>query len=164
MHIIDTINRRVALAVSWLVPLLVLELVYETVARYVWNAPSVWSYDISYMLYGAIFMLGSAHTLQIDRHVRIETFYEKAGPRKRALIDAIGYLIFFFPVMIALVWYGSRFALKSWQMLELSADSMWQPPIYPFKTILPLASLLILLQGVAQFVRCLQVLGGRHAD
>lgn len=166
MNAIDRLNRWVAAGVSWLVPVLILELVYDTAARYIFNAPTEWSYDISYMLYGAIFMLGSAYTLQVDRHVRIETFYEKASPRAKAVIDAIGYLVFFFPVMIMLLWYGGRFALKSWQMLERSGDSMWQPVIYPFKAVFPLTALLLLLQGIVQFVRCIRTIagGGAHAD
>lgn len=155
MNFMDTLNRWVGRAVSWLVPVLVLELVWETFSRYVLNAPTVWSYDISYMLYGGLFMLGSAYTLQKDKHVRIGLFYDKAGPRGKALIDAVGYLVFFFPVMTALVWHGAEFALKSWRMLESSGDSMWQPAIYPFKTVLPLAALLILLQGLVEFLRCL---------
>lgn len=165
MEIIDKVNRWVGVAVAWLIPVLILELVYDTIARYAFNAPTVWSYDISYILYGTIFMLGSAHTLQIDRHVRIETFYEKMSPKGKALMDIVAYVVFFFPVMISLVYFSSQFALKSWQMLERSGESMWQPPIYPFKTVLPLAALLILIQGVVQFVRSIQSLrGAHHAD
>jgi TRAP-type mannitol/chloroaromatic compound transport system permease small subunit len=161
---IDALNRRVARAVAWLVPLLVLGLVYDTLARYLFNAPTSWAYDLSTMLYGAIFTLAAAHTLQIERHVRIETLYARLSVRKRALIDAIGYLVFFFPVTTALLGYGGAFALRSWQMLERSGDSMWQPPIYPFKTLLPLAALLLLLQGLAQFIRCLQTLRHGHPE
>ena len=163
MGFIDSLNRWAGRLAAWIVPLLILELVYDTCARYMFNAPTEWSYDVSYMLYGAIFMLGAGYTLQKDKHVRIETFYEKASVRTRAIIDAAGYLLFFFPVMIALVWYGTGFALKSWKMLEVSGDSMWQPPIYPFKTLLPVAALLLLLQGLAQFVRCLKNLGAKSA-
>ena len=157
---IDRLNHFSARAVSWLVPLLVLELVYETLMRYLFNAPTAWSFDLSYMLYGALFMLGAGHVLQKDRHVRIETLYAKASPRVRALLDALGYVVFFFPAMGALVYYGAHFALKSWAMGEVSPESMWQPPIYPFKTLLPLAALLILLSGLARFTACLKELFG----
>lgn len=141
-----------------MIPILILELVYDTIARYVFNSPTEWSYDVSYMLYGAVFMLGSAHTLQVDRHVRIETLYARLSQRGKALIDALGYLFFFFPVMTAMVYFGGKFAHRSWQMLEKSSDSMWQPPIYYFKTLLPLAALLILIQGIIQFIRCVLIL------
>ena len=123
-------------------------------ARYVFNAPTEWSYDISYMLYGAAFMLGAAYTLLLDEHVRIEVVYEKVSPRARAIIDAVCYLIFFFPAVIALLYFGGEFAFKSWKMLEGAGVSMWSPPIYPFKTIIPVAAALLLIQGLVQFVRC----------
>lgn len=165
MKWIDTFTRWTAAVATWMVPLLILELVYDTVARYLFNAPTEWSYDISYMLYGAIFMLGAAHTLHIDRHVRIETFYGKLSRQGKAMIDGAGYLLFFFPAVGSLLYFSSGFALRSWKMLEVGGESMWQPPIYPFKTILPLAAVLLLLQGTAEFLRCVRTLmRDRHAD
>lgn len=165
MKWIDTFTRWTAAVAAWMVPLLILELVYDTVARYLFNAPTEWSYDISYMLYGAIFMLGAAHTLHIDRHVRIETFYGKRSRRGKAMIDGAGYLLFFFPAVGSLLYFSSGFALRSWKLLEVGGESMWQPPIYPFKTILPLAAALLLLQGTAEFLRCVRTLmRDNHAD
>lgn len=162
MKSIDRINEWVGKAVAWLVPILILELVYDTVARYVFNAPTKWSYDISYMLYGTIFMLGAAYTLKIDKHVRIETFYGKMSRRSKALTDAICYLLLFFPAVGTMIYFGGIFALKSWNMLEAGGDSMWQPAIYPFKTILPVAAILLMLQGVAEFIRCVCFLARDH--
>jgi TRAP-type mannitol/chloroaromatic compound transport system permease small subunit len=155
---IDGISIITGKAVSWIVPLLVLELVYDTSARYLFNAPTIWSYDISSMLYGTLFMLGAAWTLQREEHVRIDLFINKLSPRGRATVDLVGYLVFYFPAVGALVAYGASFSLQSWTILERSGQSMWQPPIYPFKTVLPLAALLLLLQGLANFCRCLRVL------
>ena len=155
---IDGISIITGKAVSWIVPLLVLELVYDTSARYLFNAPTIWSYDISYMLYGTLFMLGAAWTLQREEHVRIDLFINKLSPRGRATLDLVGYLVFYFPAVGALVAYGASFSLQSWTILERSGQSMWQPPIYPFKTVLPLAALFLLLQGLANFCRCLRVL------
>ena len=162
MEFLDRLNDWVAKAVAWFVPVLILELVYDTIARYLFNAPTEWSYDVSYMLYGAIFMLGSAHTLRVDKHVRIETIYGRLSPRAKALVDAVCYVTLYFPVMIALVYFGGKFALRSWKMWEVGGESMWQPPIYPFKTILPLAALLLLMQGIVQFIRCVQVIAGKE--
>ncbi|MFO7875841.1 MAG: TRAP transporter small permease subunit [Desulfovermiculus sp.] len=165
LGLIDRINAWVGKAVSWLVPILILELVYDTAARYLFNAPTQWSYDISYMLYGTIFLAAAAYTLQKDRHVRIELLYDRFSPRAKAVIDCIGYLVFFFPPLLALVYFGTLFAWKSWALLETGGESMWQPPIYPFKTVLPLASFLLLLQGLTLFIRSVQtILQGEKTD
>lgn len=151
-------NEWVGKAVAWLIPVLILELVYDTAARYLFNAPTEWSYDISYMLYGAVFMLGAAYTLGIDKHVRIETIYGKMSTRGKAVIDVIGYLVFFFPAVSACVYFGGLFALRSWEILEVSSESMWQPPIYPFKTVLPIAAVLLMVQGTVECARCVLVI------
>lgn len=162
MNVIDRISTWVGKGVAWLVPVLILELVYDTAARYLFNAPTSWSFDISYMLYGVIFMCGAAMTLQQDKHVRIEIIFGQLPARARAIIDAIGYLIFFFPAVGVLIYYGALFAAKSWSLLETSDQSMWQPPIYPFKTVLPVAGALLFLQGLAEFTRCIRtILTGR---
>jgi TRAP-type mannitol/chloroaromatic compound transport system permease small subunit len=137
MKLIDQINKWAGKAVSWLVPILILELVYDTVARYV---------------------LGAAYTLQIDEHVRIETFYGKMSRKSKALIDAICYVLLFFPVMAVILYFGGLFALKSWKIMEAGGDSMWQPAIYPFKTVLPVAAFLLILQGTVEFIRCVAFL------
>jgi TRAP-type mannitol/chloroaromatic compound transport system permease small subunit len=152
LGLIDRLNQYIAKGVSWLVPVLILELAYDTLARYLFNAPSAWSYDISYMLYGTIFMLMAPHTLKLDRHVRIEVFYARLSVRSRAVLDCLCYLIFYFPVAGALGYYGWIFTAKSWAIRETSGLSMWQPPIYPFKAILPLAAFLLVLQGLVQFM------------
>ncbi|WP_051564041.1 TRAP transporter small permease subunit [Desulfovermiculus halophilus] len=157
LQVIDRISAWTGKAVAWLVPVLILELVYDTAARYLFNAPTAWSYDISYMLYGTIFLAAAAYTLQLDRHVRIELLYDRLSTRGRAIIDCLGYLVFFFPPLTALVCYGAQFAWKSWGILETGGQSMWQPPIYPFKTVLPLAAALLLVQGVALFIRSLRI-------
>ena len=165
MNWIDRLNHSIAKVAAWLVPVLILELVYDTVARYIFNSPTEWSYDISYMLYGAIFMLGAAHTLRIDRHVRIETIYGRLSKKGKAIVDAVCYLIFYFPAVGALIYFGAKFAYRSWVMAEAGGESMWQPPIYPFKTILPLAAGLLFLQGIAQFLRSVNViLTKNHVD
>lgn len=155
---IDRISEWSGKAAAWLCLILILELVYDTVARYVFGAPTAWSYDISYMLYGTLFMVGASYTLLLDEHVRIGVFYEKATPRGQALINVAGYLVFFFPTMLALIWFGTEFAMKSWRIAEHSGVSMWSPPIYPFKSIIPLAALLLLLQGTVQCGRSLVLL------
>ncbi len=152
---IDWLSEWIGKASAWLIPLLIAELAYDTIARYVFNVPTEWSYDITYMLYGAAFMGGASYTLLLDEHVRIEVIYEKVSLRSRAIIDAIGYIVFFFPSMGALLYFGTEFTIKSWKILEASGESMWSPPIYPFKTIIPITALLITFQGIVEFTRCL---------
>jgi TRAP-type mannitol/chloroaromatic compound transport system permease small subunit len=142
-------------AVAWLCLILVMELVYDTIARYGFNAPTEWSYDISYMLYGTMFMIGAAYTLLLDEHVRIGVLYDRVSDRSRAIINVMGYIIFFFPVTLALLWYGTDYAIQSWKITEHAGVSMWSPPIYPFKTVIPVAAFLLLLQGIVEFVRSL---------
>jgi len=158
---IDAMSIWSGKAVAWLGVVLILELVYDTVARYGFNAPTSWSYDISYMLYGVMFMVGSAYTLLLDEHVRIGVIYDRVTKRTQAIINIIGYTIFFFPVMLAIFWYGMEYAVTSWKMMEHAGVSMWSPPIYPFKTIIPLSALLLLLQGSVDFGRNLMAAVGR---
>jgi TRAP-type mannitol/chloroaromatic compound transport system permease small subunit len=157
-HVVDRLSEWIGKASAWLIPLLIAELVYDTVARYIFNAPTEWSYDISYMLYGAAFMGGAAYTLLRNENVRIEIIYEKVSPRSRALIDAIGYVIFFFPSMGALLYFGTEFTIKSWQILETSGESMWSPPIYPFKAVIPVTVFFLTIEGIVQFASCLGAL------
>jgi TRAP-type mannitol/chloroaromatic compound transport system permease small subunit len=163
---VDGLSEWVGKASAWLIPLLIAELVYDTVARYLFNAPTAWSYDISYMLYGAAFMGGAAYTLLLDEHVRIDVVYEKVSQTSRAFIDAFGYVVFFFPSMGALLYFGTEFTIKSWKLWEASGESMWSPPIYPFKTIIPITALLLIFQGIIQFSRCLISIwkGGKRPD
>ena len=158
---VDNISKFSGKAVAWLIPLLILELVYDTAARYIFNAPTAWSYDISYMLYGSAFMGGASYPLLLDEHVRIEIIYEKFSPKARAIIDAAGYLLFFFPSMLSFLYFGTLFTLNSWELHETSGVSMWSPPIYPFKAIIPITAFLLILQGGVQFTRCLISIAGR---
>jgi len=152
---VDRFSEWSGKAVAWTILFLVGELVYDSVARYAFNAPTVWSFDISYMIYSLLFMLGGAYTLLIDEHIRIDLIYKKVSLRTRAAIEIIGYLVLFFPVMAALVYFGIGFTIDSWRILEHQTLSYWGPPIYPFKALIPVAAILLLLQGIAQFIRSL---------
>lgn len=155
LKFIDGISRRVGEATAWLMLVLVLELVYDTVARYVFNSPTIWSFDISYMLYSLLFMLGGAYTLLDKEHVRVDMFYEKFSPRGKAIVDILGYLLFYFPAIGGMLVWGILFANESYQLLEHATKSYWSPPIYPFKALIPVTALLMLLQGGAEFIRAI---------
>ncbi len=163
LSLIDRLSEYAGKAFAWLIVPLVGGLVYEVVSRYVFNAPTRWSYDITYMLYGTLFIMVSAYAIQLDRHVRIDVFYRKFPPRWKGITDATLYLVLFFPVVIVLLVKGIDYAAHSWAIREVSSAGAWRPPLYPLKTVFPIAMFLMLLQGLAQFVRSLQVAkGGRQ--
>ena len=156
-RITNTISDKTGKGVSYLILFLALALVYEVVARYVFRAPTFWAFEVSYMLYGALFMMGLAYVLLHGGHVRIDVLYRRLSPRKKAIIELFCYLVFFFPVMAIILKYGIDYAQLSWQLRERSVMSAWKPPIYPFKTIIPVAIFILTLQGVAEFLRHLVI-------
>lgn len=135
----------------WMILPLVAGLTYEVVARYAFNAPTVWAYDVAYMLYGSHFMLGAAYALHRGAHVRTDIFYQSWSLRTRGMIDATLYLLFFFPGMFFFFWMGLEEALHSWHIREVSDASPWRPILYPFKTVIPVAAALLIAQGTAEF-------------
>jgi len=139
--------------VSYLVYPLVGGVAYEVISRYVFNAPTEWAFDVTYMLYGTIFMLGAAYTLQKKGHIRTDVFYGKWSPRKQGKIDALAYIILFFPGMIFYLWAGLDYAAQSWTTHEKAGNSPWMPIIYPFKTVIPLTALMLLIQGVSELLK-----------
>ena len=151
---LDAVCRAVGMAIAWLIIPMVGSLVWEVVARYLFNAPTEWAYDMTFMLYGTFFMIGSAWTLQRGGHIRTDTFYANWTRRTRARVDLVCYAIFFFPAIAILGWLGAEFFWKSFQQNERIVTSPWLPIVWPFKFMIPTAAALLLLQGVAEFARC----------
>jgi len=149
---IDRISDWSGRIVSYLVYPLVGGGAYEVIARYLFHAPTEWAYDVTYMLYGSIFMLGAAYTLLTKGHIRTDFFYSKWSPQKQGKIDAIMYLVLFFPGIIFYLIAGIDYAANSWSTHE-RANSPWMPIIYPFKTVIPLTALMLLIQGVSEFIK-----------
>lgn len=139
----------------------VLALVYEVVARYVFNKPTIWSYEVTYFLYASHFMLGAAYTLKYHRHIKVDVFYSRLSHRKQAIIDTIGYAVLFFPAIIVLIYGGIGLVQDSVLMNERSSITAWQPILWPFKAMLPIAFVLLLLQGIEEFVNSLMIAVGR---
>ena len=152
---IDFISKWTGNIVRWLTLLLIGGLCYEVFARYALNAPTRWAFDVTYMVFGTLFMLGAAYTLLVDEHVRVDIIHSMVSPKTRDIIEIIGYLIFFFPAIGLLLYSGAGYAWESWEMGERAKESVFSPPIYPFKTVLPVAAFLLLIQGIAKFARCL---------
>jgi len=153
-HTIDTVVMACGKAVAWLILPMVMSLVWEVTARYVFNAPTEWAYDMTFMLYGTFFMLGSAWTLQRGGHIRTDSFYSKWTKRTQARVDLVCYLVFFFPAIAILAWLGSEYFWKSFQQNERIVTSPWLPIVWPFKFVMPATAVLLLLQGVSECVKC----------
>ncbi len=150
---IDSLSANTGKWVAWIVIPNVLALVYEFVARYILGSPTIWSYEVTYFLYGSHFLLGAAYTLYLKSHIRIDIFYQRFSPRVKATVDTVGYLVFFFPIMIVLVYAGVQFTLQSFEMSERSGLSPWRPLLYPYKGVVLIGIFLLFLQGIAEFIR-----------
>lgn len=155
IRIIDTFGEWSGKIVGWLIIPLIFGLTYEVIARYGFHAPTVWAHDISYMLYGALFMLGAVYTLRKDGHIRTDMLYERWSPQRQGWVNALSYSFLFFPGMIFFFISGLDVAIHSWTILEKSDLSPWRPPLYPFKTIIPLTALLLMVQGFSEFLKSL---------
>jgi len=157
IRVIDRISLWSGRAVAWLVLPLIGVMSYEIAVRYLMR-PTLWAFDLSYMLYGAMFILGSAYTLYRGSHVRTDFLYQNWRVKTQAAVDAACYLLLFFPGIAIFLWISSDFAWRSWLQNERSAASSWMPVIYPLKAALPVATALLLLQGFAEFLKCIYAL------
>ena len=140
---------------GWLVILMTIGMSYEVMVRYLFNAPTPWALDLSFIMYGTMFMMGGAYTLSRGGHVRGDFVYRTWTPRTQATVDLILYFLFFFPGILALVFTGFKYAGRSWSYAEVSVNSPAGIPIYQFKSVIVAAGLLLLIQGIAQVFRCI---------
>jgi TRAP-type mannitol/chloroaromatic compound transport system permease small subunit len=154
---LDAVSEAVGRVVAWLILPMVAGLVYEVVARYVFDAPTEWAYDMTYMLYGTLFMLGSAWTLQRGGHIRTDTFYGAWSPRKRAWVDVVCYLVLFLPPMVVFCDLTWDYFWRSYQQNERIVTSPWLPIVWPFKLVMPVTGFLLILQGVSELIKSLRV-------
>ena len=154
LHSADHISTWVGKAFSWLIVALMLLVVVEVFKRYALNAPTAWVFDASNMLYGTLFMMGGAYTLAQDGHVRGDFLYGNFKPRTQASIDLVLYIVFFLPGIAALTWSGWTYFQDSVALNEqtFNADPL---PVYPFKFMIPFAGALVLMQGIAEIIRCI---------
>jgi TRAP-type mannitol/chloroaromatic compound transport system permease small subunit len=157
-HVIDTVSRAVGKMFAWLFLPLTYTLVHEVVATKAFSRPTVWAFDMSYMLYGTIFMMGAAYTLAQDGHVRGDMLYRLWPPRVQAAIDLSLYMLVFFPAMVAMLIAGWSYAYYSYSIGERSLQSPFGPIIWPLKMVIPATAFLLLLQGVSQLIKCVRCL------
>lgn len=155
---LDQIAIRSGHVAAWLIAPMVLSLCWEVVARYVFNAPTQWAYDMTFMLYGSFFMLGAAFTLQRKGHVRTDSFYSNWSPRRQAQVDLACYLLMAVPFAGLFLFVGWGYFVKAYMTNETFVSSAWQPITWPFKLAMPVTGLLLLIQIASECLKCLHTL------
>ncbi len=153
---IDRLSTIVGQTFAWSILLLTAVVVYEVFVRYVFRAPTSWGYDVSYMLYGTLFMMAGAYALSRNGHVRGDFLYRNFRPRLQAWFDLVLFILFFFPAIFAFMISGWHFFAESFRQNERSMFSPTGPVIWPFKLLIPVVGVLLLLQGLVEVVRCIQ--------
>ena len=152
---VDKMSTFVGHAFSWFIVGLTGMVTWEVFSRYALDAPHAWAFDAMIMLYGTLFMMAGAYTLSVNGHVRGDVLYGFFSPRVQASLDLTLYILFFIPGVVALVWAGYYYAADSWRINEHSNVTAEGPPIYPFKTVIPFAGAILLLQGIVEITRCI---------
>ena len=152
---VDKVSTFIGHCFSWLVVGLTALIGFEVFSRYVLNSPHAWAFDAQIMMYGTMFMMAGAYTLAKNGHVRGDILYGFLKPRTQAIFDLILYIVFFIPGVIALAYAGYGYAADSWRILEHSSITADGPPLYPFKTIIPIAGVVLLMQGIVEILRCM---------
>ena len=153
--LVDKISTWFGQAFSWLAVGLTVLITWEVFSRYFLDTPHSWAFDVMIMMYGAMFMMAGAYTLSKNGHVRGDVLYSFFEPRTQAGVDLVLYILFFIPGVVALVWAGYIYAGESWAIKEHSSITADGPPLYHFKTIIPMAGALLLMQGFVEILRCI---------
>ncbi|UMZ72627.1 TRAP transporter small permease subunit [Natranaerofaba carboxydovora] len=156
--VIDKINDYAARAVQWFVLILVVTLVYEVIMRYVFNSPTLWSFDVSYMSASIFLMLGMGYTLKEGGHVNIDIIVGNLSRRNQAILNLIFFAILFFPLWFSVLYAFTPNLINSWAIGETAAVGTWRPPIYPYKTWLYVGMFLLLIQGISEFLKELLII------
>ncbi|MGE0565191.1 MAG: TRAP transporter small permease subunit [Pseudolabrys sp.] len=151
---IDRLSAGVGKAFGWCIVIMTVGTCYEVFMRYVLRAPTDWAFDMAYCMYGALFMMAGAYTMSRNGHVRGDVLYRLMPLRTQATIELTLYLLFFFPGFGALFWYGMPYAYTSFLIREVTIYSPAGLPIWPLKCLIPLGALFMLIQGVAEAIRC----------
>ncbi|QBX33905.1 TRAP transporter small permease subunit [Paracoccus liaowanqingii] len=151
----DNLSAWFGKAFGWLVILMTLGMSYEVLVRYLFNRPTPWALDMSFIMYGTMFMMGGAYTLSRGGHVKGDFLYRLWSDRTQARVDLVLYFVFFFPGILALIFAGWKYASRSWGYGEVSVNSPAGIPIYQFKSVIVAAGILLFIQGIAQVFRCL---------
>lgn len=152
---IDRLNAFLGQAFGWSILALTLVVCFEVFARYLFGAPTTWAFDISYMLYGVLFMMAGAYTLSRNGHVRADVIYRFLKPRTQAIFDLVLYILFFLPAVLAFMYAGWKFAEMSVRFREVSIFSPAGVPVFPLKALIPVTGFFLFIQGLAEVIRCI---------
>jgi TRAP-type mannitol/chloroaromatic compound transport system permease small subunit len=155
LFFIDSLSMWVGKAFAWLILVLTLGISYEVFVRYVLRSPTTWAFDFSYITYGAMFLMAGAYGLSRNSHVRADVIYRFWRPRTQAMMDLLLYIIFFLPAVAAWIYAGWAYAKMSVQFREVSIFSPAGVPVFPLKSLIPITGVLLLLQGIAEIIRCM---------
>lgn len=151
----DKVSAWFGKAFAWLIILMTFGVSYEVLVRYAFNSPTPWSLDVSFIMYGTLFMMAGAYTLSRNGHVRGDFLYRLWRPKVQATVDLVLYIFFFFPGVLALILAGWKYSSRSWGYTEVSVNSPAGIPIFQFKSVMVAAGILLLIQGIAQVFRCI---------
>jgi TRAP-type mannitol/chloroaromatic compound transport system permease small subunit len=154
LFFIDSLSLWTGKSFAWLILILTLGISYEVFVRYVFRAPTTWAFDFSYINYGALFLMAGAYALSRNGHVRADVLYRFWQPRTQAKMDLLLYIIFFLPAVLALMYSGYKYAEMSVRFREVSIFSPAGVPVFPLKALIPIAGLLLFVQGLAEVIRC----------
>ena len=152
---IDQLSKTVGHAFAWCIVILALGTGYEVLVRYALNDPTSWAFDLSYLMYGAVFYMAGAYALSRGGHVRADMFYRRWRPRTQAVVELVLYVLFFFPGILALIVAGGAYGFESMRLKEVSVNSPAGVPIWPLKMMIQFGAALIALQGLAEVLRCI---------
>ncbi len=158
LKVIDSISDRTGKIVSWLSVVLVILITVEVTQRFVFNSPSMWGFETSMMVGTTIYVIGWSYVLRHKAHVRVDVIYARLSRRVQAAIDVIGYLIVFFPLVIVFTYAATDWAVRAWEINEKMINTLWYPPFAPLRTVVAIAAVLLLSQGLANFIRDLYLL------
>lgn len=153
LRTIDRINDWAGRLVSWVGAALIFAITYEVIARYVFVSPTIWSYDMAYMLGGTLIIIAGAYVLLRKEHLKVDIIYKRFPPKIRLISDLFFTLVFFLPLMVVLVNYSATWAWRAFIRHETSLVGVWAPPLWPFRTVIMIGVSLLLLQGVANFIK-----------
>jgi TRAP-type mannitol/chloroaromatic compound transport system permease small subunit len=150
---VDAASEASGAVGKWFAVVLVVVGTFETISRHFFGAPTIWSYDVLSMSGGALYLLGASFDLKHNAHTRVDLIYSQLKPRTRAALDVAFSLLLFFPLMIVLLRYSFVWAVKAWKIKEVMFSSFWYPPAFPYRTLVTIGLALLVLQGLAEFIR-----------
>jgi TRAP-type mannitol/chloroaromatic compound transport system permease small subunit len=159
---IEWLTRMFGYIGAWIIAPLVIAMVWEVISRKFFDAPTFWAYEMSYMLMGACFMFGIAYTLQMRRHIRVDFLYDHVSLKKQSLIDLVGFVGLVLPASILLIYGLWDYLLYAYENQEVSGESAWNPVVWPFRTTFVIGIALLILQTVAEIMKCILVLMGEE--